>query len=322
MFKSLVFDPKRGLIEDLSIGKAASYLNIKDAVIWLDFFKPTDEELNSVVERFELDPHAVEEIKTKYYFPRVLFYERTILAIWYAVVDKPKTTKLEVARLEIFLGPNFMLTIHQQPLTNLDELRELCAKDHRLASNKADWLLFFLLDSLVDDIFPLLDRITEEINQLEDDIFRGSTPENLKALFMHKRQLLTLRKVITPEREVVNLLMRHGSRLIRDETFLYFQDVYDHLLRIVDSIDTARDVISGAMDIYLSSVSNRMNEVMKKLTVVATVFMPLTFIVGVYGMNFKYMPEINQPWGYYAVWGFIIVLAIGMLVYFRIKEWW
>jgi magnesium transporter len=265
---------------------------------------------------------AVEESKSRFHAPKLFFYDHHLFIVWNAIVDRPGTSKLELAELDVFLGPGYLITVHHQPLGFLDFQRELVLKDPKLISEGADWLLYSLLDSVVDEIFPLLDRLSDEIDRLENEIFEKSSQEQIRKLFVLKRQLLTLRKVVTPEREVVNLLTRHGSKLIRAETYIYYQDIYDHLIRIVDLIDTDRDVISGAMDIYLSAVSNRMNEVMKKLTVVATIFMPLTFIVGVYGMNFRYMPELYQPWGYFAVWAVMVILAVGMLAYFRIKDWW
>lgn len=322
MLRSLIFDPKKGLIQDLSLEQTADYLKTKDSTIWLDLCKPTSEEFTSIEEKFKLHPLAVEESKSRFHAPKLFFYDHHLFIIWNAIVDRPGTDKLELAELDIFLGPNYLITVHKELLGCLDLFHELLLKDFKPISSGADWLLYSFLDGLIDEVFPLLDRLSDEIDRLENEIFEKSSQEQIKKLFVLKRQLLTLRKVVTPEREIVNLLSRHGSELVRSETFIYFQDVYDHLIRIVDLIDTYRDVISGAMDIYLSAVSNRMNEVMKKLTVVATIFMPLTFLAGVYGMNFKYMPELYLPWAYYAVWALMIILAVGMLIYFRIKEWW
>lgn len=322
MFKSLVFDPKEGLRQDLSLGDATKYLKTKRSVVWLDLFQPSKEEFDLIKDTFDFHPLSIEESKEKKHLPKVDFYDHRVFIIWGAIVDKPKTNKLEQAPLSIFLGQNYLITVHQEPIANLDLIYDVAVREPKSISSGPGWLLYLLLDSLVDDIFPVLDRLSEDLDRLENEIFADATHEQVKKLFVLKRQLLVLRKVVTPEREIVNLLSRHASELIKPETFIYFQDIYDHLIRIVDLIDTGRDIISGVMDIYLSTVSNRLNIVMKRLTIVATIFMPLTFIAGVYGMNFKYMPELYHPWSYFAIWGIMLALAASMLIYFKAKDWW
>jgi len=163
--------------------------------------------------------------------------------------------------------------------------------------------------------------LEEKIDYLEDDLVKKTTPSTLEAIHILKRELILLRKSLWPLREAVSALERSDSPLINKSTGIYFKDIYDHIIAIIDTVETFRDMLSGMLDIYLSTISNRLNEVMKVLTIIATIFMPLTFIAGVYGMNFKYMPELEYRWGYFCVLGIMLVVALLMLRYFKKKKW-
>ncbi|MFL7793671.1 MAG: magnesium/cobalt transporter CorA, partial [Anaerolineae bacterium] len=172
-----------------------------------------------------------------------------------------------------------------------------------------------------DHYFIVLEQIGEKIEFLEEELITDPTPETLQTIHNLKREMIFLRKSVWPLREVVGGLERRESPLIGESIAVYLRDVYDHTIQVIDTLETFRDMISGMLDIYLSSVSNRMNEVMKVLTIIATIFIPLTLIVGIYGMNFKYMPELELPWGYPVVWGIMLAIAAVMLIYFRRKKW-
>ena len=186
---------------------------------------------------------------------------------------------------------------------------------------KADYLFYALLDSIVDNYFAVLENLGEKIEFLDKKLVTNPTSETLQAIHNLKSNMLFLRKSVWPLREVISGLERGESPLINESTGIYLRDVYDHTIQVIDTTETYRDMISGMIDIYLSSISNRVNEVMKVLTIIATIFIPLTFIVGLYGMNFKYMPELEWRWGYPAV--LLIMLAIGIImgIFFRRKKW-
>ncbi|MEK6655676.1 MAG: magnesium/cobalt transporter CorA, partial [Thermodesulfobacteriota bacterium] len=204
----------------------------------------------------------------------------------------------------------------------LDPVRDRLRNEKgRLRKAGADYLAHALLDAIVDSYFVILDKFGEKIENLEDALIGRPSPETLRAIQALKREMLLLRKSVWPLREMIGGLARSDSPLIHAPSVIYFRDVYDHAVQVIDTIETYRDMLSGMLDIYLSSISNRMNEIMKVLTIIATVFMPLTFLAGVYGMNFKYMPELEKPWGYFALWGVMIVIAVFMLIYFRRKKW-
>jgi magnesium transporter len=233
-----------------------------------------------------------------------------------------QSDELEPEQISLILGPSFVVSFQEREGDVFNPIRE------RIRSNKgrirrmgADYLAYSLLDSIVDHYFIVLEQVGEEVEFLEEELVTNPTPETLQTIHNLKREMLFLRKSVWPLREVIGALERGESSLIKESTGIYLRDVYDHTIQVIDTIETFRDMISGMLDIYLSSVSNRMNEVMKVLTIIATIFIPLTFIAGIYGMNFQYMPELEWRWGYPMVW--VVMLAIGvlMLIYFRKKDW-
>ncbi len=191
----------------------------------------------------------------------------------------------------------------------------------RIRKAGADFLAYSLLDVIVDNYFILLERFGDRIESLEEELIDKPTPKTINTIYRLKREMIFLRRSVWPLREVINGLQRGESTLITPSTQVYLRDVYDHTVHVIDTMETLRDVLSGMIDIYLSSISYRMNEVMKVLTIVSTVFIPLTFIVGVYGMNFEYLPELKWRWAYPALWVIMLGIAIGMLVYFKRKKW-
>lgn len=187
--------------------------------------------------------------------------------------------------------------------------------------NKADYLTYALIDTIVDNYFLILEKIGEKIEDIEEELVEDPPPETLQTIQNLKRDMIYLRKSVWPLREVINGFERTESLLIQKSTRLYLRDVYDHAIQVIDTIETFRDMVSGMLDIYLSSVSNKMNEVMKVLTIFAAIFIPLTFIAGVYGMNFQYMPELSWQWSYPIIWIAFIVVGLSLLIYFHKKDW-
>ena len=186
---------------------------------------------------------------------------------------------------------------------------------------KSDYLAYALLDTIVDHYFIVLEKLGEKIEGMEEELVTNPTPETLQSIHILKRELIFLRKSIWPLREVISVLERGELSLIHKSTIIYLRDVYDHTIQVVDTVETFRDMVSGMLDIYLSSISNKMNEVMKVLTIIATIFIPLTFVAGLYGMNFKYIPELEWHWGYFAVLFLMVIIGFVMVMYFRNKKW-
>jgi magnesium transporter len=225
-------------------------------------------------------------------------------------------------QVSIVFGANWLISLQEAKGALIDPIRErLRNEKSRLRKAGADYLAHAILDTIVDSYFAVLDDLEERIERLEQALISRPTRETLRSIHVLKRDIILLRKSVWPLREMVGSLDRSDSPLIRESSVLYFRDVYDHAVQVIDTLETYRDMLSGMIDIYLSSMSNRMNEIMKVLTIIATVFMPLTFLAGVYGMNFKYMPELEWPPGYFVLWGVMIVIAVFMLILFRRKKW-
>jgi len=225
-------------------------------------------------------------------------------------------------QVSIVLGKDLILSFQERESALFEPVRERLASDKgKIRKAGSDYLVHALIDNVVDNYFILLEDMEERIEKLENDLVKQTTPANLQSIHRLKRELILLRKSLWPLRETISSLQRSDSPLIDEPNALYFKDIFDHIIAIIDTVDTFRDMLSGMLDIYLSSASMRLNEVMKVLTIIATIFMPLTFLAGVYGMNFNYMPELEWPWGYFGLWGIMLSIALLMLIFFRKKKW-
>lgn len=225
-------------------------------------------------------------------------------------------------QVSVILGNNFVISFQEKEGDVFEPIRKRIVNNKgRVRKMHADYLAYSLIDTVVDNYFVILEKLGEQIESLEEKLVTSPNPDMLQIIHHLKREMILLRKSVWPLREMVSSWQRNESPLINKSTTVYLNDVYDHTIQVIDTVETFRDMVSGMLDIYLSSVSNRMNEVMKVLTIIATIFIPLTFIAGIYGMNFEYMPELKWRFGYFTVWGLILVIFVSMLVYFKRKKW-
>jgi len=321
MIRTLLSSSVEGLKENVSLKGIKDFIDKDGFFIWVDFEAPPEEDFNLLAKVFNFHPLAIEDSKTKFNLPKIDDYKEYLFIVWSDLLDISNTDRIKTAEVDVFLGKNFLVTIHDKKVKSIDSVYARCKETPDFMGRGIEWVLHDVLDRMVDGDFLLVDRISDEVDELEDKIFKASTKEDLKKLFLYKRQLLNIRKIIAPQREIINSLIRH-ELFIERRAYIYFQDIADHLIRIIDFVDTARDIISMAVDIYLTTVSNRLNEVMKKLTIVATIFMPLTLITGIYGMNFKNMPELYWQYGYFTVLLVMMLIAVGIFIYFKFKRWW
>lgn len=235
--------------------------------------------------------------------------------------DAPKG-KLASEQISLVLGPTYVLSFQEREGDVFDPIRDrLRTAKGRVRKMGPDYLAYALMDAIVDGYFSILEGIVDKTEEIEDTLVNDPSPETLHTLHHLKRQVLFLRKYVRPLRDLVSALEREDSPLIQKETHIYLRDLYDHVNHAMDTLETVREMLMGMLDIYLSSVSNRMNQVMKVLTIIATIFIPLTFIAGIYGMNFKYMPELHWRWGYPLIWGVMLAILMTMLFFFRRKKW-
>ncbi|MDD1719673.1 MAG: magnesium/cobalt transporter CorA [Methanoregulaceae archaeon] len=228
---------------------------------------------------------------------------------------------IKIEHVSLIIGENYVLSFQQDIGDVFDPVRDRIRKDGRIRKFGPDYLAYSLIDVIVDNYFLVLEKLEEEVEILEEDIVEKTSPETLERIRALKKDMIFLRKSVWPLREVILGLDRSESGLVRDTTKPYLRDVYDHTIQVIDTLEVFRDMISGMTEIYVSSLSYRMNEIMKVLTMIATIFIPLTFIVGIYGMNFEFMPELSHEYGYPGVWAAMIGVVVVMLLYFRKRGW-
>lgn len=280
------------------------------------------ETIRNIGDRYGLHPLMMEDIIAAGQRPKSEQYGHLLYTVLDMVTWNSEAGHSESEQVSLVLGPRFVITFQEHPGDVLDPVRErIRSGKGRIRREGADYLLYCLIDAITDNYFPVLEQLGERIEDLEEAISNNPGEETLHKIHRLKREMIQLRRAVWPLREMVNSLTKSDSSLITETTRLYLRDLYDHTIQIMDTIESFRDLVSGLLDIYLSSLSNRMNSVMKVLTVIATMFIPLTFLAGIYGMNFEHMPELAWRWAYPAFWITCIVILLGMFLYFRKKKW-
>ena len=279
--------------------------------------------LEQLGECYGLHPLMLEDILNTEQRPKTEDFREYLYIVLKMFYHDAKGGAIITEQISLILGRNFVISFQEGLEGDIfNYVREhLKNSMSRIRKMGTDYLVYSLLDAVVDNYFVILEKLGENIESIEDELVTNPRPSTLQTIHSLKRDLILLRKSVWPLREVVNSLTRGESPLINSATLLYLRDVYDHTIQVIDTLETFRDMVSGMLDIYLSSVSNRLNAVMKVLTIIATIFMPLTFIAGVYGMNFKYMPELEWHWGYHAIMALMLVISLLMLWFFRKKKW-
>jgi magnesium transporter len=278
--------------------------------------------IEKVGKHLKIHPLVLEDIVHTGQRPKMEDFNDYLFVVLQMLQYNEKENETKTEQVSIILGANYVISFQEDEGDVFDLIRERIRTDRgRIRRMGADYLAYSLLDAIVDNYFMVLEKIGENIEDIEDELIKNPAQEVLHAIHSLKRELVFLRKSVWPLREVISRLERWDSHLIDKSMDIYLRDVYDHTIQVIDALETFRDMLSGMLDIYLSSVSNRMNEVMKVLTIIATIFIPLTLITGIYGMNFKYMPELDWSWGYPMVYIAMLIVSGVMLVYFRRKRW-
>jgi magnesium transporter len=293
-------------------------------VLWLDIWGLSDPGIvQAVGDRFGFHPLALEDVLNIPQRPKVDRYENHLLIVL-REVRYPEETE----QVSLFLSDRLVVTFQERPGDPFDPVRDRLRKGlGRLRSEGSDYLAYALCDALVDSYFPVLEKLGDEVEILEETVIVAPSPETLRQIRGVKRQLLDVRRAVWPARDAMNELLREDSNLIRPGTRVFLRDCYDHTIQVMDMVETYREMASSLVDAYISSASNRMNEIMKLLTVMASIFIPLTFIAGIYGMNFDHqaspynMPELYSRYGYPAILFVMLAVAGGMLYYFRRRKW-
>jgi magnesium transporter len=292
-------------------------------VTWINVDGVHDTEIiRKIGDYLELHPLVQEDIVNTDQRPKMEDFTTYIYTVLRMLSYNERADTIDSEQMSLILGKNYVISFQEREGDIFNPIRDRIRKNKtKTRKMGADYLAYSLLDAIVDSYFVILEKLGEKVEYLEDELVVNPGQETVKSIHILKREMIFLRKSVWPLREVVSGLRRGESQLIKKTTNLYLGDVYDHTIQVIDTIETLRDMLTGMLDIYLSSISNRMNEVMKVLTVMATIFIPITFIASLYGMNFRYMSELDSPLGYPAVLVLMAVIALGLTVYFHRKKW-
>ncbi|MBN1586189.1 MAG: magnesium/cobalt transporter CorA [Candidatus Omnitrophica bacterium] len=314
---------KDGVYEEFTDeNRITELLSIPEALIWADVDRPAEDDIEILLNRFGLHPLTVEDIILPNARPKAENFDKYLFVVLHAIGQESVSGgEMEPIELDICVGGNFVITAHSTALRCVDFNWERFAKGSPNMRRGTDFLFHSIADAVVDHYFPIVDHLDEQTDKLEDKLFEDPDPEDLTKLHDLRKQAMVLRRIIGPQRDLVSSLLRGDFRWIRPAVYMYLRDVHDHLVRLHDLVDASRELIAGSLDTYVSVTSNRLNEIMKVLAVIATMMMPLTLITGIYGMNFANMPELHHPWGYPLVWVLMAAVAGGMFLYFKKQNW-
>ena len=327
MIRSLYYLPGQPIQKDLPPEKFPELIQNQQAVLWVDFISEPPETSQSILEKFNFHPLAIDDALQQTHVPRLDDWGEYLYIVLNYMNFAPngETWETEVDELDVFLGKNYVVTHHDHQISAVDETWNDCHRDERNVKQGADHVLYRIADHLISNYMPTVEKIDEAVDELEDQVFTRPSPRILEKLFALKRVLLAMRRIIIPQREVLNKLARDDYKVVDPRDRVFFRDIYDHLVRLHDLNESLRDIVGGVQDTYLSAVNNRMNEIMKTLTVITVLFMPLTFLTGYFGMNF-FEPLGNlRGWTttlmFYITLTIILLLPLGMYIWFRRRTW-
>jgi len=319
----IAYDQDHYLKKEIESIEEALPLNDSPSVTWINIDGLHDIALiESIGRQFGIHPLTQEDIVNLGQRPKAEDFDDYIYIVFKMLSYRDGTDQIESEQVSLILGSNFLISFQEVPGDVMAPVRERIEKGKgRIRKAGCGYLAYALIDSVVDHYFLVLEAFGEKIEALEAELLSDPTPNSLQHLYAMKRDVIFFRKQVWPIREMLNRLVKEESPLIDKSVDVFISDVYDHTIQIIDTIESFRDLMAGLLDIYLSTISNRMNAIMKMLTIMATIFIPLTFIAGIYGMNFDYMPELKWHWAYPALWAIFISIFVGMLAWFKHKRW-
>ncbi|MFH1682815.1 MAG: magnesium/cobalt transporter CorA [Candidatus Woesearchaeota archaeon] len=292
-------------------------------VVWININGISNPEvIESIGKQFNLHPLLLEDITHTDQRPKIDDYGDYIFIIIKMIYPDEGIDLVRDEQISIILGKNFLISFQESEGDVFDPIRQrIRSIKSRINKNGPDYLAYSLLDAIVDSYFLVFERLGERIEEIEEKILAVSSSETTQEMHRLKRKTISLRKSIWPLREVISSLERSGSPLIKKNTLIYLRDVYDHTIQVIDRVETSRDILASMMDVYLTNASNKLNEVMKVLTIIGTIFIPLIFITGLYGMNFEFFPELSWKYSYFTILGVMLLISLGMILYFKRKKW-
>lgn len=318
-----VYRPGRKVQYDLDPARISEVLEEQDSLLWVDLASPTDNEFALLKEEFGFHPLSIEDAEKPHQRPRIVDYVGYVFWVFYGIKYDVVTNQLAAHEVASFAGSNFLVTVRKDPPLPIDESVKRWEARPDLLSTHSGFLVYTLLDQVVDDYFLVVDDFDAAVDEMEDRVFSASMDdhETMTKIFQLKRTLIQFRRLVVPMRDVMNVVVRRDIEVLTDDLLPYFQDVYDHLIRITDSIDTQRELLTNALEANLSVISNRMSEVMKKTSSWGAILLVSALIAGIYGMNFRHMPELYWYWGYPLAFGLMVACTVGLYMYFKRKGW-
>ncbi|HEY51435.1 MAG TPA: magnesium/cobalt transporter CorA [Dehalococcoidia bacterium] len=321
-FMAYYLAPNGQLHKKLSEKEIVQAFQSKKGLLWVDVSETTEEDGSFLEKKLQLHHLAVEDcISPSIHSPKIDDFGEYLFLIVHGINHTVESEIVETTELALFLGPNFVITNHNMPLYSIEAVRKLVEDDGRPMQHGADFLAHAFIDVLIDNVIPTIDKMSDVAEEIEEEVIRNPQQATLEAILKLKRSTLRIHRIMVPQREVLNRLSRGEFNIIKSEAEIFYRDIYDHLVQVQDLNQTTRDRADNALNTYLSSVANRQNETMRVLSVVATIFLPLTLLAGIYGMNFENMPELKWQWGYFAVLSFIGIVIIAALWGFYAKRW-
>lgn len=323
----VVCKPNGEFMRHIDPHRISEVLRSQDHFVWLDMEDPQPNDVALLREEFGFHPLAIEDAMRAHERPKVDSYDGYYFLVFYALKYDAAQQQLLTQAISLFIGKNYLVSVHHGGMPVIDETIKRWEQNQEEFGQNVGALLYALFDAIVDDYFPVVDQVAERVEDLEEQIFEHYQEESLQEIFRIKHDLLNMRRVVAPERDVLNVLIRREVPIFERGAVQYLQDVYDHLLRVTDSIDNYRDLLSSATDAFLSVQSNRLNQVVRTLTVASIVLMSVTLVAGIYGMNFDpefspfNMPELRWYLGYPFALGLMVAIAVGLIAFFRRIKW-
>lgn len=319
MIQALVHRPREGFSNQVDLENLKPVLEDKAALLWLDVQGPSPEEMELLKREFAFHDLAIEDAMLPHQRPKLDEYDGFYFLVFYAL--ELKGTDLRSAEVDLFFGDNYVVAVHHEPIKEIGEALKLWESSHESLNHGVGSLVYRLLDSLVDGYFVVADTVAERVAGLEERVIKEANKGMVEEVFALKKRLLSIRRILGPERDALIVLMRQDLPLLDRKTVVYLRDVYDHLVRITDTADVYADLLTSLLDVHLSAVSNRLNQVMKVLTSWTIILMTAALIAGVYGMNFKAMPELDWEYGYAYSLGLMAAVGGGLYLYLKRKGW-
>ncbi|HEY3135479.1 MAG TPA: magnesium/cobalt transporter CorA [Blastocatellia bacterium] len=289
-------------------------------LLWLDLDDPMSHELDDLAARHGFHELAVEDCRHHLQLAKIDYYDGYTFIIINSTHYTDKPCEVKVREIDAFLGPDYIVTVHEGPSQAVEEIQKRIASSAKHIT-RPDQVLHALIDIVVDRYLPTLDQIGDTIDEVEDELLINPTATLLQKIFELKRGLLGFRRAVSSQRELLNMLIRDDSPLVQEDLRIYFRDVYDHAVRAMDLVETYRDLLTGGLDIYLTQMANRTNDIVKALTILATIMLPLTLVTGYFGMNFEWMPLLKDPRGVWLTTAVMLIIVATMLGFFKRKKW-